>query len=96
MLTISYKPLARIDLEDIWHYTLEKWCVKQAEFYVREIYNEIQKLSLYPSISKPVNYNQAEYLQYKINHHVVFCRVTENELIVVRILHERMDFQQHL
>ena len=60
MLTISYKPLARIDLEDIWHYTLEKWCVKQAEFYVREIYNEIQKLSLYPSISKPVNYNKAE------------------------------------
>lgn len=41
MLYVRYKPLAKIDLEDIWKFTLEKWSVEQAEFYVREIYNEI-------------------------------------------------------
>ena len=54
MLTITYKPFARIDLEDIWSYTLEKWSVEQAEFYVREIFNELKKLSLHPSIAKSV------------------------------------------
>ena len=96
MLSISYKPLARIDLEDIWNYTLEKWSVEQAEFYVRQIYNEIEKLSLHPSIAKSVYYNEAEYLQFKVNHHFVFCRATRVELIVVRILHERLDFLRHL
>jgi len=67
MLSISYKPLARIDLENIWNYTLEKWSLEQAEFYVREIYYEIEKLAIHPSIAKSVDYNETEYLQFKIN-----------------------------
>ncbi|MBK8145906.1 MAG: type II toxin-antitoxin system RelE/ParE family toxin [Bacteroidetes bacterium] len=96
MLSITYKPFARIDLEDIWSYTLEKWSVEQAEFYVREIYNELKKLSIHPSIAKSVIFNEVEYLQFKINHHFAFCRATYDELMVIRILHERMDFQRHL
>ncbi len=95
-MTISFKPLARIDLEDIWYYTFSKWSIEQAEFYIDEIYNGLEHVSIHPSIAKPVFYNNIEYLQFKINHHYTFCRIENHELIVVRILHERMDFLRHL
>lgn len=36
------------------------------------------------------------YLKYAIGSHLVFYRETESEIIVVRILHQRMDVGRHL
>jgi len=96
MTKISFKPLARIDLEEIWSYTFKKWSLEQADYYVVEIHKGIENLSINPSIAKTVQYNNNEYLKHKINLHYAFCRIENNELIVVRLLHERMDFLRHL
>ena len=96
MPKITYKPLARLDLENIWHYTFEKWSVEQAEFYVSEIYKELENVCIHPSIAKLVTFNGIEYLKCGINHHYAFCRLEHDQFVVVRILHEGMDFQRHL
>jgi len=35
-------------------------------------------------------------LSYRINQHVVYFRNSEDEIIIVRILHTRMDPEKHL
>ena len=90
------KPYARQDLDDIWYYTFNKWSLSQADFYHDELVEGIIKLMTNPTLAKLEEYSNREYLKYKVNHHYLFCRIENSSLVVIRILHESMDFQRHL
>jgi toxin ParE1/3/4 len=96
MLEIFISPRALQDIEDIWAYTFEKWSIVQADYYQDEISNALQHFASHPTLGKIVESNGIEYLRIKVHHHLLFCRIQKKLLIVVRILHEKMDTDMHL
>lgn len=96
MVQLIIKPLALQDLEEIWFYTFHTWSIQQADFYQDQLYYGMQLLSENNKIAKNISLNSQAYLYYKVNHHYIFFRIENKQLIIIRILHEKMDFVRHL
>ena len=85
------------DLEEIWSYTYQKWSVEQADRYYNLIIDEIEFIALNPLTGRPVDYIKEEYRSSKIKSHLIFYRKQEDEtILVVRILHQRMDSENRI
>jgi toxin ParE1/3/4 len=89
-------PRAQADLDHIWDYTTERWGVDQAETYTREIWQRIEKVAARPAIGQACSDIRAGYYKISCGSHFVFYRITADGIDVVRILHERMDFERHV
>jgi toxin ParE1/3/4 len=92
--TIS--PRASRDLDEIWAYTLERWGVEQAEFYLRRIGHDLDTVTKRPTLGRLCPEIRAGYYKFPSGSHLLFYRLVEGGIDVVRILHERMDFARHL
>ena len=88
-------PRAQADLEEIWDYSVEIWGTDRAERYVRDLWEGIKYLAANPKRGRSCDEVRAGYRKYAIGSHFVFYRVTARGIDVVRILHQRMDFEQH-
>ncbi len=85
------------DLEEIWLYTLEKWSVEQADRYYNLIIGEIEFICKNSHSGKPVDHIKKGYRVSKVKSHVVFYRISTEQVIeVIRILHESMDIPNRL
>jgi toxin ParE1/3/4 len=96
MNNIVLTPKAKVDLSEIWDYTLSQWGSEQAEKYVRELWSAIQAQVNNHYFATDISYLRRGYLKIRSGSHVVFFKVTGSEIVVVRILHQTMDFDRHL
>ena len=81
------------DLDSIWAYTLKTWSEKKADEYYSSL------VETFAAIAKSPCHLDKEYVEIhtglyrrSCHKHLVFYRLVENDDIeIVRILHERMD-----
>lgn len=93
--TFRLTPRAISDLEEIWRYTFKTWSADQADRYHNDIIAVCRDLAAGHKKGRPVSIREG-YFKYPSGSHLIFYRLTENGLVVVRILHRRMDVEQHL
>ena len=90
------KPRAQRDLDKIWDYTADTWGLDQAEAYIRQIQHSLESLADDPRLGRPCDDIRAGYRKHRTGAHFIFYRIGEGVIDVVRILHQQMDFDQHL
>jgi len=81
------------DLTSIWQYTVSIWSEKQADFYYSQIINTCNL------IASETNHLDREYSEIcqglyarPCKKHLIFYReMSDTSIMIVRILHERMD-----
>ena len=88
-------PKAESDLEDIWIYTFNEWTIKQADGYYHEILTVLERLASGKLKGRKADIRNG-YLKYPAGKHLIFFRPIEDEIEVIRILHQSMDFERHL
>jgi len=91
---ISKKALA--DLNDIWYYTVEKWSVDQANRYYDLIFEEIGYICKRPHSGKSMDDIRKGYRVSKVKSHLIFYKVVNDIVEIIRILHQRMDIENRL
>ncbi|MBN1958352.1 MAG: type II toxin-antitoxin system RelE/ParE family toxin [Desulfuromonadales bacterium] len=96
MSQVVVSPKAKSDLSDIWDYTLAEWGIDQAEKSVRELWAAMQDQVLHPATSVDISDVRKGYRKIRSGSHVIFFKLTDDGIDVVRILHQRMDFERHL
>ena len=89
-------PRAQADLDDIWTFTTNRWSAAQAELYIRQIQSDIETVAALPEIGRACDEIRRGYRGYRTGSHLIFYRLTDGGIDVVRILHARMDFRRHL
>jgi toxin ParE1/3/4 len=92
--TLSEK--AADDLIDIYVYTFGRFGERQAEKYTCEIEDTFAKLAAVPGLGRSAGGLRSGLSRFEHAHHVIFYRLQESGMFVVRVLHERMDADQHL
>ena len=84
------------DLEEIWLYTVEKWSLDQADRYYNLIFEEINFICRKPNSGKKMDHIRKSYLAAKVKSHLIFYRIENETIQIIRILHERMDIENRL
>lgn len=96
MLTLCLTPKAESDLVGIWLYTCETWGAEQADEYLDQIERGVKHLLGHPALGIDYSHVLPGYRRLHIEHHDVFYKVLEGEILVVRVLHEDMDAPRRL
>lgn len=84
---------AKTDLAHIWNYTADRWGEVQAERYIRHIEQDLTAAANGSKLVHPLD----RVWRVKSGRHVcIFRKLPDNEIEVIRILHEQMDIDRHL
>ena len=82
------------DLNEIWLYTFEKWSEKQADKYYSSLEYACIQIGENPELGKEYKSIKNNLLGLRVGKHIVFYQViTNQEIEIIRILHERMDLK---
>jgi len=84
------------DIESIAQTSLEQWGVVRAEQYVLALHALFQRLAEFPELGREMDHIRAGLLRMRSGSHLVFYRKTSIGVRIVRILHQRMDFERRL
>jgi len=94
--TYVFSKKAVFDLEEIWLYNVENWSVEQADRYYSLIFDEIAYIGKNENSGKPMEHVRKGYRASKVKSHLIFYRISNNVIEIVRILHEQMDIENRL
>jgi plasmid stabilization system protein ParE len=94
MKRIQFSKQALIDLQAIKRYTYSKWSSEHYIAYRDSLLDECYSL---PQKTQQISFSKYKnYFYTHCLHHYVFFRITEKDVFIVRILHERQRFAKHL
>jgi toxin ParE1/3/4 len=95
-LRVTLTPRAESDLQDIWDYSVAEWSVEQAALYAGQLRQHMALIAEHPRIGTAFVANRIAYRKFPSGLHILFYRIIDDGIDIVRILHQRMDFQRHL
>ena len=86
------------DLTGIWEYTVDVWSEQQADSYYYMLIDACRKITENPRLFGLKYEEIAEGLHgYRVNKHIIFyCILADGDILVIRILHQRMDLRSCL
>ena len=84
------------DLSAIFAYGLEQFGQQQAQSYVSQFQSHLTLLLANPLMGQDMSYIRAEIRRSLCNEHVIYYRITQHTLVVMRVLHGRQDPMRHL
>lgn len=89
-------PRAREDLLEIWFYTYQNCGEQQADCYLCELDMAFKLLSESPLICHLRQELSPPVRIYHFKHHMIVYKKTEDGIDVIRVLHDRMDYEDKL
>ena len=92
---IALQPEARRDIEDILVYRADQWGLAQRDVYRDEIGRTLEILRENPRLGRPRDEIAAGLRSFRIRQHVIYYRVTAGTVIVLRVMHGKMDAAQY-
>ncbi|SEB05799.1 type II toxin-antitoxin system RelE/ParE family toxin [Rubrimonas cliftonensis] len=96
-MAVEYTPRARADLADIWGFTADRWGEAQADRYVRDIDATARAVAAGAAQTRDLSEARPGYRRAASGSHFLIVRGGDDgALIVVRVLHRRMDIDRHL
>ena len=89
---------AENDLENIWLYTLEEWSLEQADYYYDLLMDEIEYIAENPKSGKDYNEIRKGYFRSRVKFHFIFYKINlkDENVEIIRILHQQMDIESNL
>jgi toxin ParE1/3/4 len=89
-------PLAEIDLENIFAYTVKQWDFEQAERYHSDLLKMLDALAADGRRGTMFSPKHGSLLKQRCGRHFIIYARTDRTIEIVRILHERMDVDAQL
>ena len=83
------------DLEEIFDYTEKHFGFAQAEKYLLEIEERLQQLCISPELGKRRDEIREGLYSFPKDSHIIFYRIADDHLRIVRILHGSKDLPLH-
>ena len=85
------------DLYLIWEYTNETWSERMADRYYAGLVSAFQFIASKSSVGRPYDEIFPGLRGFRKSHHIIFYTVqSSGNILIVRVLHEMMDFKRHL
>jgi len=89
-------PAAEHDLESIWTYTARQWGIEQASRYLDALTATFSELAESPRTAPGCEHIRSGYRRFGVERHMVYFRMSDDGILIVRVLHARMDALRYL
>jgi toxin ParE1/3/4 len=89
-------PAAERDLETIWTHTCQQWGVEQANRYTDILTATFAELAQSPKTAPSCDHIRSGYRRRSIERHMIYFRITAYGVVIIRVLHDRMDAPRYL
>ena len=94
--SLVFSPRAAADIDRIYDFTEARWGPEQAETYTFELRAICRRLCETPRPGRSAGDVRKGYFVCPIGSHNIFFREEKLKIVIVRILHNRMDLSRHL
>ena len=92
---VVFTPPADEDFIGILQYTAREWGVRQRDTYSRKLTDALQRLTHFPHLGKPRDDLRPGLRAREAGEHVIYYRVNDEAITVLRLLHHTMDPKLH-
>lgn len=89
-----FTPKADADLVLILRHSVSAFGPDQMEAYAEQLYRAFDDLAQFPSIGRARDEIVPGLRSYPVGRHIAFYHATDDELIIIRIIHSRQDIEQ--
>ena len=89
-------PLAKHDLKRIYDYSISNWGDRQASDYLDKLKKLFWELTEQPKMGIEREELLPDMRSFSVDSHVVFYRLLQSQVEVVRVLHARQDPRRHI
>ena len=91
-MAVRVQEAASLRLDDIYRYTRDRWGEDQADHYITGMFEAFDRIEAHGVVSKPIPAEfGVEGFFFRYEHHVVYWRrLSDGDVGIVTILHERM------
>lgn len=97
MARVVFRQAAIDDLNDIWEYSVDEWSENQADRYYSSLKFACQQIGENPSLGKEYEELKSKLYGLRTGKHIIFYQIlNEQEIEIIRILHERMDLKNRI
>jgi toxin ParE1/3/4 len=93
---LAYTRAAERDLAEIHAYTIERWGEAQADRYLSDLERACNRIASGSAIVSRLPFRADEMFRTRQGRHLVIFREVDGGVLIVRVLHERMDVDRHL
>lgn len=93
---IEFTAEAENDLQSLLDYSLATWGERQQDRYAERISEAIRDLVAYPEIGTARQDIAPDLRNRRVGQHVIYYRVLDMSIRIVRVLHARMNAGEHL
>jgi len=89
---------ARLDIRNVFSYSIDNFGVIQAVKYKSDLESHIRKISSHENfiMIKKYQYDGGQFLFSRIGRHNIYFRYEGNHTLIVRVLHDQMQPELHL
>ncbi|MFQ6549891.1 type II toxin-antitoxin system RelE/ParE family toxin [Aestuariibius sp. 2305UL40-4] len=87
---------AETDFTEITLYTIERFCLDQAERYTEALWQRCLLLAEHPGLGRRYEVVREGLLRAEYERHSIYYRSSSDGILVYRILHQRRDPARHL
>ena len=87
---------AEEDIDDIASYTIEQFGIEQARTYRDSMIACFRSLCETPGIGRKLDHIREGYRRFDHRSHVIFYKSVGRDILIVRVLHKRMNAPRHL
>jgi len=84
------------DLAQIWNYTRETWSEEQADRYYRMLTDFFEAIARSPESGRKYPQVMKDLYGHRAGRHIIFYEWRNNQVVIIRILHEQMDLKNRL
>ena len=82
---------AKLDLKEIYNYTLQEWGKIQANKYLSNLQKRFKWLLENPNLGKHRPEIKHNYYSFNESRHIIFYKIDKNNINILNILHKKMD-----
>ena len=92
MAAVRIQEAASLRLDDIYRYTRDRWGAEQADRHITGLFAAFDKIASHGVASKPIpaEFGIEGFFFHYQHHFVYWCRLSNGDIGIVTILHERM------
>jgi toxin ParE1/3/4 len=87
---------AEKDLTEIYIFSYRQFGETKADAYLMALEERFSMLAAQPHLGRRIDHIRAGYLRYEHASHSIFYRTKSSGVVIVRVLHQRMDPKKRL